>query len=178
MKMAMSAPAKPAAKQYTCPMHPEIVRDAPGKCPKCGMTLVPKVAAAAVVQVAKPEHAGMADMKAMTGMTGAERSGDMMVDSHKALLWPHYLNLMLGFWLVASPFTLGYLSVFNPNASALRVMAERGLSSFETRNMWMTYNDIGIGFLVIVFSYLAANTARRFPWAQWALALEIGRAHV
>lgn len=26
---------------YTCPMDPEIVRDAPGKCPKCGMDLVP-----------------------------------------------------------------------------------------------------------------------------------------
>jgi len=26
---------------YTCPMHPEIVRDAPGKCPICGMKLVP-----------------------------------------------------------------------------------------------------------------------------------------
>ena len=27
--------------RYTCTMHPEIVRDAPGSCPKCGMTLVP-----------------------------------------------------------------------------------------------------------------------------------------
>src|SRR6476661_3152796 len=27
--------------RYTCPMHPEIVRDAPGSCPKCGMALVP-----------------------------------------------------------------------------------------------------------------------------------------
>src|ERR1017187_5731145 len=27
--------------KYTCPMHPQIVRDAPGKCPLCGMTLVP-----------------------------------------------------------------------------------------------------------------------------------------
>jgi Cu+-exporting ATPase len=26
---------------YTCPMHPEIVRDAPGSCPLCGMALVP-----------------------------------------------------------------------------------------------------------------------------------------
>ena len=26
---------------YTCTMHPEIVRDAPGGCPKSGMTLVP-----------------------------------------------------------------------------------------------------------------------------------------
>lgn len=27
--------------QYTCPMHPQIVRDRPGKCPICGMDLVP-----------------------------------------------------------------------------------------------------------------------------------------
>lgn len=26
---------------YTCPMHPEIVQDKPGNCPKCGMKLVP-----------------------------------------------------------------------------------------------------------------------------------------
>ena len=27
---------------YTCTMHPEIISDKPGKCPKCGMTLVKK----------------------------------------------------------------------------------------------------------------------------------------
>jgi len=27
---------------YTCIMHPEIHQDKPGKCPKCGMTLVKK----------------------------------------------------------------------------------------------------------------------------------------
>lgn len=27
-------------RKYTCPMHPEIVQDKPGNCPKCGMTLV------------------------------------------------------------------------------------------------------------------------------------------
>jgi hypothetical protein len=26
---------------YTCPMHPEVQQREPGKCPKCGMTLVP-----------------------------------------------------------------------------------------------------------------------------------------
>lgn len=26
---------------YTCPMHPEVRKDRPGKCPKCGVDLVP-----------------------------------------------------------------------------------------------------------------------------------------
>ncbi|MGI4739175.1 MAG: efflux RND transporter periplasmic adaptor subunit [Janthinobacterium lividum] len=34
--------AASAAAQYTCPMHPQIVRGAPGSCPICGMDLVPK----------------------------------------------------------------------------------------------------------------------------------------
>ncbi|MBD1395062.1 heavy metal-binding domain-containing protein [Mucilaginibacter glaciei] len=33
---------KPAKVQYTCTMHPEVLSDKPGKCPKCGMTLVKK----------------------------------------------------------------------------------------------------------------------------------------
>jgi RND family efflux transporter MFP subunit len=33
-------PIDPSTK-YTCPMHPEVVQDRPGKCPKCGMDLVP-----------------------------------------------------------------------------------------------------------------------------------------
>ena len=35
--------AAPADAVYTCPMHPEIVRDAPGSCPLCGMALEPVV---------------------------------------------------------------------------------------------------------------------------------------
>ena len=30
-----------AAKKYTCTMHHEVVRSKPGKCPKCGMALIP-----------------------------------------------------------------------------------------------------------------------------------------
>src|SRR5678815_4913569 len=33
--------AKPAQPRYTCPMHPQIVRDGPGDCPICGMALIP-----------------------------------------------------------------------------------------------------------------------------------------
>src|SRR5688500_18826101 len=38
-----SAPPTPAGTTYTCPMHPEIVRDGPGACPICGMALEPMV---------------------------------------------------------------------------------------------------------------------------------------
>jgi hypothetical protein len=37
------APASPSAVQaakYTCPMHPEVTSDKPGRCSKCGMALV------------------------------------------------------------------------------------------------------------------------------------------
>ncbi|MCG7904763.1 MAG: heavy metal translocating P-type ATPase [Candidatus Thiodiazotropha weberae] len=30
---------------YTCPMHPEIIQDHPGSCPKCGMALEPRTVA-------------------------------------------------------------------------------------------------------------------------------------
>ena len=33
---------KAGVTTYTCPMHPEVQVDKPGKCPKCGMTLVKK----------------------------------------------------------------------------------------------------------------------------------------
>ena len=26
---------------FTCPMHPQVIKQAPGKCPVCGMTLEP-----------------------------------------------------------------------------------------------------------------------------------------
>src|SRR4051812_26435770 len=39
--VANASGADSAATKYTCVMHPEVVMDAPGECPKCGMTLVP-----------------------------------------------------------------------------------------------------------------------------------------
>ena len=42
-------PAPPViqvAAEYTCPMHPEVLLDRPGSCPKCGMALEPVTATA------------------------------------------------------------------------------------------------------------------------------------
>lgn len=36
--------AAAAETLYTCPMHPQIIRNEPGDCPICGMALVPKAA--------------------------------------------------------------------------------------------------------------------------------------
>ena len=41
-KLAPAAAANSA--EYTCPMHPEIVRPKPGSCPICGMALEPRTA--------------------------------------------------------------------------------------------------------------------------------------
>jgi FtsP/CotA-like multicopper oxidase with cupredoxin domain len=47
-EMDLEEPSADETLRYVCPMHPEIVSDAPGKCPKCGMKLMPsdQVAAA------------------------------------------------------------------------------------------------------------------------------------
>src|SRR3972149_3442132 len=50
---------EPAAggTRYTCPMHPEIVQDGPGSCPKCGMALIPiREAAPRAAEYTCPMH--------------------------------------------------------------------------------------------------------------------------
>ncbi len=42
-----------AKDSYTCPMHPEVASDKPGKCPQCGMELQRKTT------MQSPAHAGM-----------------------------------------------------------------------------------------------------------------------
>jgi hypothetical protein len=40
--LAVAASTQPTTLKvtYTCPMHPEVISDKPGNCPKCGMSLV------------------------------------------------------------------------------------------------------------------------------------------
>ncbi len=57
---AVPAPVEPSGAkiEWTCPMHPQIVRDAPGACPICGMALEPRTVTAEEVE--NPE---LTDMK-------------------------------------------------------------------------------------------------------------------
>jgi P-type Cu+ transporter len=54
--LRVSVPETPAASQYTCPMHPEVLSPKPGACPKCGMALEP---VAATESTANPELVSM-----------------------------------------------------------------------------------------------------------------------
>ncbi|HUS08775.1 MAG TPA: multicopper oxidase domain-containing protein [Bryobacteraceae bacterium] len=56
----LNSPAPAQAAVYTCPMHAEVRETAPGKCPKCGMTLVP----------AKPQAPSVHEGHNMPGMPG------------------------------------------------------------------------------------------------------------
>ncbi|MBA4054748.1 MAG: hypothetical protein C0490_08560 [Marivirga sp.] len=53
-----------ATVAYTCPMHPDVISDIPGKCPKCGMDLIQKKSSSSdhkMDMMMCPMH-GMVDM--------------------------------------------------------------------------------------------------------------------
>jgi hypothetical protein len=101
---------------------------------------------------------------------GLHDDQNMLIDEHLSTLWPHFVNLMLGLWLIASPFALGYMSAHTPDPGIVRVMLERGLSSPESRNLLMTWSDVISGILIVIFSLLSISPKRRFSWARWANA--------
>ncbi|MBA3830748.1 MAG: efflux RND transporter periplasmic adaptor subunit [Chthoniobacterales bacterium] len=63
-------PPKPAGiDYYTCTMHPSVHAEAPGKCPICGMELVP------VMKTSGGEMQSMSGMQGMPGMQDGETKG-------------------------------------------------------------------------------------------------------
>jgi uncharacterized membrane protein len=134
---------KAADIKYTCTMHPEVISDKPGNCPKCGMTLVKK-------EVAKTDAGGKSiaghDMGAMNmDAKNPAQIKEMVINHYNTLYWTHAINIFLGIFLITAPFTFGYKS------SA------------------MTTSDIISGVLLIAFSLLSANPYRL--WAPWASCL-------
>ncbi len=59
------APVLQIRIEYVCPMHPEVIQDEPGSCPKCGMDLMPREVQANTVHshtehnMASDEHSEM-----------------------------------------------------------------------------------------------------------------------
>jgi FtsP/CotA-like multicopper oxidase with cupredoxin domain len=57
-EMDMGVPELPpgGTVEYFCPMHPEVIADEPGRCPKCNMKLLAKAKAATPIGYACPMH--------------------------------------------------------------------------------------------------------------------------
>ena len=94
--------ARPGSK-YTCPMHPEIVQDGPGTCPKCGMALEPMEPSAE--ELPDPELAQMTSRfwigTAMTlpifliAMAGLLPWPALMHWLHANMAWLNWVQLVL-----------------------------------------------------------------------------------
>jgi Cu+-exporting ATPase len=93
-------PASPSPKvQWTCPMHPEIVRDAPGSCPICGMALEPKT-----VSLEETENPELADMRRRFCVSVA-LSIPVLLLAMGSMFLPHFFSKILpghlGLWAEA-----------------------------------------------------------------------------
>jgi Cu+-exporting ATPase len=124
------------AMTYTCPMHPEVERDAPGACPICGMALEPKTISAATAE----------DDSELTGMTRRLWIG-------AALTLPVFLVAMSHLIPNAPPWMSGAASRWTQFALTTPVVLwagwpffVRGWRSVLSRNLNMfTLIAIGVG---------------------------------
>jgi Cu+-exporting ATPase len=88
-----SAPPPGETVEYVCPMHPEVVSDRPGSCPKCGMALEPRTA--------RPDAGPNPELVDMTRRfwAGAVLTLPLVAlhlfGPHEAPAWLRYLQLVL-----------------------------------------------------------------------------------
>lgn len=76
------------ATDWTCTMHPEVSEPGPGKCPKCGMDLVPRERSGKYVAERRPVKAGASDGN-YTAIASGLTAGDKVI-------WAGYENLQPG----------------------------------------------------------------------------------
>ena len=133
----MKTAQEPAgATTYTCPMHPEVQQDSPGKCPKCGMDLVPK--------------GQDGDGHQHREMDAGRDHNEMIRQMREKWLWTNFTVMALGVWLISSPFTFGYQSAamtWSDVASGLLLVLLGGYSLKPTprNDFWGRWLACGVG---------------------------------
>lgn len=154
---------------YTCPMHPEIVSDAPGKCPKCGMALVLKDSKPKVVHVNNDRGLGPITLKSYIPLIVIV--GMILVASYVALIGESFsysaliLNFMTGFFLVFAGFKLMDLKGFVEGYSTYDLLAQK----------WKGYGYI-YPFIELAFglTMLAGYHPAWLLWTEFAVMIFSG----
>lgn len=143
--------AAPAGTQWTCPMHPEIIRDKPGACPICGMALEPMIPtdepSEELTDFTRRLWVSVAAAVPLIILTMGELIGIPVRDwlGHRVAVWLEFL--------LATPIVLW----------AARPFFQRGLDSFRNRspNMW-TLISLGVG-AAYLYSLVATFLPGIFP---------------
>jgi len=144
----------PKGTQYTCPMHPEIVRDKPGSCPICGMALEPM----GVPTGDEGPHPELIDFTRRLWVSGALSVPLLLITMGPMLGLPlrEWLGERSAVWIefaLATPVVLWAAIPF----------FHRGWESLVNRspNMW-TLISIGVG-VAYIYSVVATLFPDLFP---------------
>jgi Cu(I)/Ag(I) efflux system membrane fusion protein len=133
-----------ASTYYTCPMHPQIVRDAPGKCPICTMDLV-KATKRAPAPAAPKEMAGT-----MAGAEAAPAPTEVMLSAQQRQL-AHIRVAALGAGTEAGRTVL--TGTITTNANQTRTVSSRVAGRVERLFVRQTGESIRQGApLVSIYS--------------------------
>ncbi len=111
---------------YTCPMHPEIVSDKPGRCPKCGMALVVKDEKKPVVHMSEDKGLGVITWQSylpLIVIVALITIVSAIVSSFA--IQSFLLSFMTGFFLVFAGFKLLDLKGFAEGYSTYDLLAQR-----------------------------------------------------
>ena len=81
---------------YTCVMHPEIQKDKPGNCPKCGMTLIKKTIKVNVPEAIEEQQEENMDMNMDMNMDGHDQENESTDDTFADELIGNKVNMVPG----------------------------------------------------------------------------------
>src|SRR5436190_3464809 len=139
-----------AGTQWTCPMHPEIIRDAPGACPICGMALEPLTPVAGE----EPENPELRHMTHRLWVTAA-----LSVPLLAIAMGGHAVTML-------SPRVMAWLQLALATPAVLWggwPFFQRGWASLKNRSLNMfTLIALGTG-VAYLYSVIAAVMPRIFP---------------
>src|SRR3990167_9355678 len=117
---------------YTCPMHPGVVKNAPGKCPGCGMELIPQSKSSDV-------HTGhdmqkMSHMDHESAMTNPQMAKQMEADMRRRFFISLAVSIATG---VLAAYLFSVLITFIQPASETFYEAAALLVTFVLFGHWM-----------------------------------------